>query len=76
MLSPGGAAEASSPGCPVLTQPLDRLILDDPLDLADCRVYLCGNPDFVARVRQRVYNCGTPRSRIHCDPFVAPATGR
>jgi NAD(P)H-flavin reductase/ferredoxin len=68
-----GAVEgASRPGCLVQAQPLDRLILDDPLDFADCRVYLCGAPDLVARLRQRVYLCGTPRSRIHCDPFVAP----
>ena len=75
-LSAEGAAEASRPACPVLAQPLDRLILDDPLDFADCRVYLCGNPDFVARLRQRVYNSGASRSRIHCDPFVAPASLR
>jgi NAD(P)H-flavin reductase len=76
VLTAEGAVEASMPGCPVLAQPLDRLILDDPLDFADCRVYLCGNPDFVARLRQRVYNSGAPRSRIHCDPFVAPASTR
>lgn len=74
VLSAGeGAAEASLPGCPVLAKPLDRLILDDPLDFADCRIYLCGNPELVARLRQRVYLSGAPRSRIHCDPFVAPA---
>jgi CDP-4-dehydro-6-deoxyglucose reductase, E3 len=73
VLSAEGSAEASTPGCPVLAHTLDRLILDDPLDFADCRVYLCGNPDLVARLRQRVYLSGAPRSRIHCDPFVAPA---
>jgi CDP-4-dehydro-6-deoxyglucose reductase, E3 len=73
VLSAEGSAEASTPGCPVLAHALDRLILDDPLDFADCRVYLCGNPDLVARLRQRVYLSGAPRSRIHCDPFVAPA---
>ena len=73
VLSAEGVGDVTTPGCPVLAQPLDRLILDDPLDFADCRVYLCGNPDFVARLRQRVYLSGAPRSRIHCDPFVAPA---
>lgn len=72
-LSGQGALQASRPSCPVMAQPLDRLILDDPLDFAECRVYLCGNPDLVARLRQRVYLSGAPRSRIHCDPFVAPA---
>jgi NAD(P)H-flavin reductase len=67
------AADAELPGCPVIAKPLDRLILDDPLDFADCRVYLCGNPELVARLRQRVYLSGAPRARIHCDAFVAPA---
>jgi len=74
VLSADTVADAASlPECPVLAKPLDRLILDDPLDFADCRVYLCGNPELVARLRQRVYLSGAPRSRIHCDPFVAPA---
>lgn len=72
VLSAEGSELGARSGCSVLVQPLDRSILDDPLDFADCRVYLCGNPDLVARLRQRVYLCGAPRSRIHCDPFVAP----
>jgi CDP-4-dehydro-6-deoxyglucose reductase, E3 len=73
VLGGGAVSGASRPGCPVLDKPLDRLILDDPLDFADCRFYLCGDPDLVARLRQRVYLSGAPRSRIHCDPFVKPA---
>jgi CDP-4-dehydro-6-deoxyglucose reductase, E3 len=73
---PAGAAAPSaacpSGRCQVLQQPLERLILDDPLDCFDCRVYLCGDPELVQRLRQRVYLCGAPRARIHCDPFVAP----
>jgi CDP-4-dehydro-6-deoxyglucose reductase len=69
------AAAASASRCQVLQQPLDRLILDDPLDCFDCRVYLCGDPGLVQRLRQRVYLCGTPFARIHCDPFVAPPPG-
>jgi NAD(P)H-flavin reductase len=53
-------------------EPLDRLILDDPLDCFACRVYLCGDPELVQRLRKRVYLCGAPLARIHCDPFVAP----
>jgi NAD(P)H-flavin reductase/ferredoxin len=62
--------------CQVLHEPLDRLILADPLDFFDCRVYLCGDPELVRRLRQRVYLSGAPRERIHCDPFAAPADGR
>lgn len=70
-----GAATAVAPAarCQVMSEPLDRLILKDPLDFAQCRVYLCGGPDIVQRLRQRIYLSGAPRSRIHCDPFVAPA---
>jgi CDP-4-dehydro-6-deoxyglucose reductase len=51
---------------------LDRLLLADPLDFFDCRVYLCGAPEVVQRLRQRVYLSGAPRRRIHCDLFTAP----
>jgi len=66
------AATAPAARCRLLHQPLERLILDDPLDCFDCRVYLCGDPELVQRLRQRVYLCGAPLARIHCDPFVAP----
>ena len=70
------AAAAASPSrCQLLHRPLERLILDDPLDCFDCRVYLCGDPGLVQRLRQRVYLCGAPLARIHCDPFVAPSPG-
>ena len=62
----------SSERCQVQAESLDRLILNDPLDFAACRVYLCGGPEMVQRLRQRIYLSGAPRSRIHCDPFVAP----
>jgi len=74
--APGAAPPEASPAprsrCELRHEPLDRLILDDPLDCFDCRVYLCGDPGLVQRLRQRVYLCGAPLARIHCDPFVAP----
>jgi NAD(P)H-flavin reductase len=74
VLSGSAGAALSAARCQVSSEPLDRLILRDPLDFAQCRVYLCGGPDMVQRLRQRIYLSGAPRSRIHCDPFVAPAT--
>jgi CDP-4-dehydro-6-deoxyglucose reductase len=52
---------------------LQQLALGCGLPLADCRVYLCGNPDFVRSLRKQLYLAGTPLARIHADPFLAPA---
>ncbi len=73
VLAGDAAAAASAARCPIAREPLDRLILRDSLDFAECRVYLCGGPDIVQRLRQRISLSGAPRSRIHCDPFVPPA---
>lgn len=54
-------------------EPLDRLILADTLDFFQCRMYLCGDPELVQRLRKRVYLSGAPLSRIHIDPFLPPA---
>jgi NAD(P)H-flavin reductase/ferredoxin len=72
----GGAAAPAGDGerCRVLELPLDRALGKDPLDWADCRVYLCGNPELVQSLKKRVYLGGAPLGRIHCDPFVAPPT--
>jgi ferredoxin-NADP reductase/ferredoxin len=51
---------------------LDQVLGSD-LSLPDCRVYLCGNPDFVRTLRKQLYLAGTPLARIHADPFLAPA---
>jgi NAD(P)H-flavin reductase len=77
----GGASNGPLPNgeagsrCTLHHEPLDKLILADTLDFFQCRVYLCGHPDLVQRLRKRIYLSGAPRDRIHCDPFLAPATG-
>lgn len=73
VLAGAATGVVSAARCRVVSEPLERLILKDPLDFAQCRVYLCGGPDIVQRLRQRIYLSGAPRSRIHCDPFVPPA---
>jgi len=72
-----GAGDAlparDSERCRILAEALDRALVTGPLDPADCRVYLCGQPEFVQRLKKRLYLAGTPLARIHCDPFVTPA---
>lgn len=73
---PAGAAGDPADGgsrCVLHHEALDKLILGDPLDFFQCRVYLCGDPELVQRMRKRIYLSGAPQGRIHCDPFVAPA---
>lgn len=55
------------------TQPLQELVQQCGLPLADARIYLCGNPDFVRGMRKQLYLAGTPLARIHADPFLPPA---
>jgi CDP-4-dehydro-6-deoxyglucose reductase, E3 len=66
-------SEPSSGRCVLHHEALDKLILADSLDFFQCRVYLCGDPDLVQRMRKRIYLSGAPQGRIHCDPFLAPA---
>jgi CDP-4-dehydro-6-deoxyglucose reductase len=73
---PAGAARDAADGgsrCVLHHEALDKLILGDSLDFFQCRVYLCGDPELVQRMRKRIYLSGAPQGRIHCDPFVAPA---
>jgi len=68
------ASTTGEPRCVLRHETLDKLILADPLDFFQCRVYLCGDPGLVQRLRKRIYLSGAPQARIHCDPFVAPAS--
>jgi hypothetical protein len=68
-----GSVPAADARYQVLHEPLDRLILADALDFFQCRVYLCGDPELVQRLRKRVYLSGAPLARIHVDPFLPPA---
>lgn len=68
---PAGAS--APPRVQLRHEPLDQLILSDPLDFFQCRVYLCGDPELVQRLRKRIYLSGAPQRRIHCDPFLPPA---
>jgi CDP-4-dehydro-6-deoxyglucose reductase, E3 len=83
----GGVARSGASSGPVPSGPvpsgsrfqlrhesLDQLILADSLDFFQSRVYLCGDPGLVQRLRKRIYLSGAPQARIHCDPFQPPAS--
>ena len=53
--------------------PLDQLVISTHPKLHEHRVYLCGNPDIVRRLRKLAYLAGAPLDRIHSDAFAMPA---
>jgi ferredoxin-NADP reductase len=55
----------------IVVRPLEELVLD--AITTEQRLYLCGHPEFVQRLRKKVFLAGLPLSRIHADAFVAPA---
>lgn len=52
---------------------LDRVVLQRFQKPTEVRSYLCGNPDLVRNLKKRLYLAGASLSRIHSDPFFAPA---
>ena len=54
--------------------PLDQLILSRYEKLDAHRLYLCGNPELVQRLKKRAYLAGASLERIHSDPFLPPAS--
>jgi NAD(P)H-flavin reductase len=52
--------------------PLDQLVISRYPKLDAHRVFLCGSPALVHRLRKRAYLAGASLSRIHCDAFAAP----
>jgi CDP-4-dehydro-6-deoxyglucose reductase, E3 len=64
-------AGVAAPG--ICVEPLQTLVQQCGLSLAEARVYVCGNPDFVRGLRKQLYLAGAPLARIHADPFLPPA---
>jgi ferredoxin-NADP reductase len=54
-------------------RPLQELVAQSGVPLADARIYLCGNPDFVRGMRKQLYLAGASLARIHADAFLPPA---
>jgi ferredoxin-NADP reductase/ferredoxin len=68
-----GSIPGSDTDARISERSLQQQALECGLPLADSRIYLCGNPDFVRSLRKQLYLAGTPLNRIHADPFLAPA---
>lgn len=49
---------------------LEDAVLHDHPALRGVRLFLCGNPEFVQRLRKRAYLAGASLDQIHSDPFV------
>lgn len=52
---------------------LDEVVIARWPRLAGHRVFLCGDPELVARLRKRVFLAGASLAEIHADPFVPSA---
>jgi CDP-4-dehydro-6-deoxyglucose reductase len=68
-----GSVQAGAAADGMSAEPLQALVQQSSLPLAEARIYLCGNPDFVRSLRKQLYLAGTPLARIHADPFLPPA---
>jgi NAD(P)H-flavin reductase/ferredoxin len=73
-LRSGTTAELGSHGRWYLEKAeLDQLVISRHPKLSAHRLYLCGNPDIVRRLRKRVYLAGASLECIHSDSFAPPA---
>jgi NAD(P)H-flavin reductase len=61
--SPGSGSRASSVGLPTLLE--ERFA-----DLEGTRVYLCGDPQLMHRLKRQCFLAGAAMRSIHSDPFV------
>ncbi len=59
--------------CQVELGDLGAVVARHPGKVADVRAYLCGDPPLVAALKKRLFLAGASLSRIHSDPFLAPA---
>lgn len=73
--SPSDELDAADPRCTMRAEPLDAAVFGDVASFGAHRVYLCGNPELVHRLRRGAYLAGGVLDRIHVDPFVPPGEG-
>ncbi|MBV9948667.1 MAG: hypothetical protein JOZ69_17600 [Myxococcales bacterium] len=52
--------------------PLDDVLVSEG-EFAGRRVFLCGDPDLVQRLRRRLFLAGAALRQIHADAFVSAA---
>lgn len=56
-----------------LSTDLVQHVLERHPESKQFRSYLCGAPDFVQKLKKRLYLQGSPLARIHSDPFFSKA---
>ncbi|HYX37381.1 MAG TPA: 2Fe-2S iron-sulfur cluster-binding protein [Oligoflexus sp.] len=49
---------------------LKDIVLADPSDPKQKRVYLCGDPGLVRILKKQIFLAGVSMSRLHADPFI------
>ncbi|HET9957412.1 MAG TPA: FAD-binding oxidoreductase [Polyangiaceae bacterium] len=62
----------SDPGLEWRSGALDQQLFSEYAQLDEHRLYFCGNPELVGRLKKRAYLAGASLARIHSDPFLAP----
>lgn len=73
-LSVHGLAADNDQGLPDLrSERLELAIASDLPKLAGFRVYLCGNPETVRRLKKQAFLAGASLQEIHSDPFIESA---
>lgn len=66
----------SSPPAGVHVGSVDELALSTVPNLAGSKVYICGDPAFVNRLRKRIFLAGASMGDIYVDAFLPPADGK
>ncbi len=54
--------------------PIDQQISRSPGDLAGWRVFLCGDPELVHRMRKKAFLAGASMSQIYADAFLTSSS--
>ena len=63
--------QADNAQAPVSTVPLDQQLIDIGDDLADCKFYLCGDPDMINNLKRKLFIAGASIKNIYSDPFIS-----
>lgn len=72
-LALAGSVREGADGESISDRPLQELVASSGVPLAEARIYLCGNPEFVRGMRRKLYLAGASLARIHADAFLPPA---
>ncbi|VAW56051.1 2-polyprenylphenol hydroxylase and related flavodoxin oxidoreductases [hydrothermal vent metagenome] len=57
--------------CSISTIPIDEQVLNVANNLPKCKIYLCGAPDIVNLMKNKLFLAGASTKNIFADPFIA-----